>query len=472
MTVEAPPLVGQQTPRCMSVPAYSVSLGDEAVDFAAQAGLFLDPWQQLVLRESLGMTSGGKWSAPQVGLLVPRQNGKGSVLEARELFGMFVLGEELIIHSAHKFDTSQEHFLRMQNLIEGNPDLSRHVKSILTANGKESIILRNGNRLKFKARTISGSGRGFSGDLLVLDEAMILPEQALDAMLPTLITRANPQTWFTSSAGTDDSAALWRIVKRGRENAPRLAYFEWGCATGVDVEDRRTWAEANPGIGHRISLQALEDDFDQMTQDGFAREHLGVWDDAARRTLVIDLDAWTVLEDASSALVDPVVFAVDVSPDRSRAAIAAAGSRADGRLGVEVVEVGAGTAWVRARLLALIRDHTPSAVVVDPGSAAGSLLPSLAEDGFTPTLTSTREVGQAFGMFLDAVTAGDLRHLGDPILRDAIAGAKKRPIGDAFTWDRKNYAIDVTPLAAATLALWGYTVHQSTPVVDVAGSVW
>jgi hypothetical protein len=111
-------LYGQQTPRISSVPQYSVSLGDEAIDFAAKAGLFLDPWQQMVLRESLGMVPGGKWAAPQVGLLVPRQNGKGAVLEALELFHMFALGTPLIVHSAHRFDTSQEHFLRLRTLIE------------------------------------------------------------------------------------------------------------------------------------------------------------------------------------------------------------------------------------------------------------------------------------------------------------------------------------------------------------------
>ncbi|MGZ4524223.1 MAG: terminase TerL endonuclease subunit, partial [Mycobacteriaceae bacterium] len=165
-------LYGKQEPRFSSVPPYSVTLGDDAVEFAAKAGLHLDPWQQMVLRESMGLAKGGKWAAPRVGLLVPRQNGKGSVLEALELFHMFVLNTPLIVHSAHKFDTSQEHFLRLRTLIEGNPDLDRHVKAAPTSTGHEAIILRNGNRLKFKARTVGGAGRGFSADLLVLDEAM------------------------------------------------------------------------------------------------------------------------------------------------------------------------------------------------------------------------------------------------------------------------------------------------------------
>jgi hypothetical protein len=353
-------LLGNQTPRFSSVPPYSVSLGDDAVAFAAKAGLFLDPWQQMVLRESMGMAPGGKWSAPQVGLLVPRQNGKGSVLEALELFHLFVLNTKLIIHSAHKFDTSQEHFLRMRTLIEGNPDLARHVASTPTANGKEAIILRNGNRLKFKARTISGAGRGFSSDLLILDEAMLLPEQALDAMMPTLTARKNPQVWFTSSAGTPDSAALWRIVKRGRDKAPRLAYFEWGCESGADATDRRNWAAANPGFGHRLSLDALEDDFALLSEDGFAREHLGIWDDVASG--IFPPNAWESLADPQAPRGTSPVFAVSTAPDRSWSAVAVAWRRPDGLPQVMLSQSGPGRP-----------DYRPDAMRSPTGSARSSL---------------------------------------------------------------------------------------------------
>ncbi len=44
--------------------------------------------------------------ASDVGLIISRQNGKGTVLEVRELGGLFVLGEELIIHTAHEFKTA------------------------------------------------------------------------------------------------------------------------------------------------------------------------------------------------------------------------------------------------------------------------------------------------------------------------------------------------------------------------------
>jgi phage terminase large subunit-like protein len=75
------------------VPATAVSSrGREAVELAASAGLVLDEWQAFVLERALGVRENGKWAAFEVGLVVPRQNGKGGLLEARELAGLFVLG--------------------------------------------------------------------------------------------------------------------------------------------------------------------------------------------------------------------------------------------------------------------------------------------------------------------------------------------------------------------------------------------
>jgi phage terminase large subunit-like protein len=448
-----PMLLGCQTPRFSSVPPYSVSLGDEAVTFAAKAGLYLDPWQQMVLRESMGMAPGGKWSAPQVGLLVPRQNGKGSVLEALELFHLFVLNTKLIVHSAHKFDTSQEHFLRMRTLIEGNPDLARHVAATPTANGKEAIILRNGNRLKFKARTISGAGRGFSSDLLILDEAMLLPEQALDAMMPTLTARRNPQVWFTSSAGTPESAALWRIVKRGRDKAPRLAYFEWGCESGTDVQDRSRWAAANPGFGYRLSLDALEDDFALLSEDGFAREHLGIWDDVASG--IFPPDAWEALADPQAERGDSPVFAVATPPDRSWSAVAVAWKRPDGTPQVMLADYRPATAWVADRYEEL-RKRWVSPVLCDTASRGlivGAEEPSQAEQA------------KAHNALSDAVLAGAIHHGNEKALNVAVRGARWKASGDTRVLDRKG-STDISPLVAAALAVHGLNTGRPSVYED------
>ena len=59
------------------------------------AGLVLDPWQELVVDGAHGVREDGKWAAFEVGVNVPRQNGKGGILEARALAGLFLFGERL-----------------------------------------------------------------------------------------------------------------------------------------------------------------------------------------------------------------------------------------------------------------------------------------------------------------------------------------------------------------------------------------
>lgn len=79
------------------------------VELAAAAGLFLDPWQEFCLESALWERPSPddeerwEWSSFEVGILVPRQNGKGAILEARELGGLFLFEESLILHSAHEF---------------------------------------------------------------------------------------------------------------------------------------------------------------------------------------------------------------------------------------------------------------------------------------------------------------------------------------------------------------------------------
>jgi phage terminase large subunit-like protein len=101
-----------QAPRICHIPASAVNfeLGREAVELAAMAGLHLDPWQQFVIVNGMAQNARGKYAAFEVGFNVARQNGKGGILECRELTGLYLLNEPMQIHSAHQFDTSLEAF--------------------------------------------------------------------------------------------------------------------------------------------------------------------------------------------------------------------------------------------------------------------------------------------------------------------------------------------------------------------------
>lgn len=445
---------GAQHPRVESVPPYVSSSGVEAVELCAAFGIHLDPWQQIVLEGALGEDAAGNWSSFEVGLVVPRQNGKGEVLLARQLAGLFLLGEQLIMHSAHEYKTAAEAFLRIKSVIENHDELRKACKRPRTSHGEEGIELLNGNRLRFVARS-KGSGRGFSGDCVILDEAYELGPEQMAAMLPTLSARPNPQLWYASSAGMESSFQLQQVRARGiKGDSPGLAYFEWSADPRAEADDRESWAQANPALGIRITEQFIERERDAMPEIEFKRERLGIWDDASTQS-VIPLDVWETLLDRTSQPLDPVTFAVDIAPDRSASSIGVAGRRADGTWHVEVAENRLGTAWVVDALVDMRRwSNLP--VRVDMASPAGSLIPSLTEAGIDVQTVGAREYAAACGAFYDAAMANRLRHIDQTPLTAAVSGARKRPLGDQWAWNRKDATTDITPLVAVTLALQGH----------------
>lgn len=192
-------LVGKQRPEVSSAPSFSESDGEDAVFLAAGYGLAADDWQAHVVRTALARRPDGKWAASRVGLSVPRQNGKNGAVEILELFKMVVLGRK-VLHTAHEVKTARKAFLRLCSFFENKrrfPELAEMVESIRKTNGQEAIVLNNGASCEFIARS-KGSGRGFTVDDLVLDEAQELTEEALAALLPTLSAAPskNPQTFI------------------------------------------------------------------------------------------------------------------------------------------------------------------------------------------------------------------------------------------------------------------------------------
>lgn len=474
---------GVQTPRVFTAPPYHYSAGQEAVELAAAVGLHLDPWQQHVLKHGLGEREDGKWSAFEVVVNVPRQNGKGGIIEARELAGMFLFNEKLIIHSSHEFKTTKEAMRRLVGLIENSDMLRRRVKHIRTTTGQEAIELRDGRRICFLARS-KGAGRGFTADCVILDEAMILGDAEMSAIGPTQAAVPNPQRWYLGSAGIgDQSVQLGRLRRLALEGtAPALAYNEWsisphadeclpGCTEHDDVDSPESWAKANPAMGIRVSQSFIANERMSMATQAFATERLGVGvypSEGGDGWKVIAEDAWRALTDPSSEPSDPVVFSIDATPERSHAAIGVAGASGE-QTHIEVVDHRPGIKWVVARVVELVERWEAGPVIVDEGGPAGSLIPDLVAAGVEVRSPKVREIAQACGQLYDAVTEQTVVHLDQANLAVSLAGAEQRPLGDAWAWARKSENVDISPLMAVTLAAWGLLTREEA---EGAPNLW
>ena len=500
-------VLGHQEPRILHLPNAVPSLGHvgrEAVELAEHAGLQLDPWQQIVLEKALGKRDipvwneftnqyEYKWAAREVGLMISRQNGKGSILEARELAGLFLFGERLIIHSAHQFDTSIEAFNRILMLIEQTPDLDAEVARVGRSHGEEGIELKSGQRLRFRTRT-KGGGRGFTGDCLILDEAMILDKEMVKSLMPTLSARPNVQIWYTGSAGGRSSTQFGRVRSRAMKCTcsaldhecidPLLYYAEWSaelcnmfcgpdCPDHDDPADERTWAKANAAYGIRIDHETCSAEYRSMDPDAFAQERLGVgdWPVEDESWLVIPKVNWMAREDHTSVLARPYVLGVDISPDRSWGCITAAGGNQHGDTHVEITgtddygyDYHQGVQWIVPRVRKIWDSFRPEFVVIDPASQAGSLIPLLEHEGITVKSPTSREFAQGCGDFGSGIVPrhgeqATITHIGQEPLNKAVAGCDKRTLADMWAWSKSLSSNDISPLVAATLAVWGYKMH-------------
>lgn len=479
MSVAAPDLVHPSF--FWAPPDGDQTLGDAAIELAASAGLFLDPWQQLAIRTILAEAADGAPVAFEATLVVPRQNGKGSVLEALALAWLFLTDADLILWSAHEFKTAAEGFRRLRTLILGAPHLAKRVaeNGIRTAAGNESIELVTGQRIKFIARS-KGSGRGFPATKVILDEAYELADEETDALIPTLSTKHEGQVVYTSSAGMATSHKLRSLRDRGRKGGDTsLCYLEWGgtatCATtcGHELEnktcalnDRGLWRDANPSIDIRIFTSFIEKERRALSPAGFSRERLGIWDEPHGES-PIPVALWSACRDANSSISSAPIIAIDVTPGLGAAAVAAAGWRADGLPHVEVIRHDPGVEWVHEFVVGVVKRQNPAAVALFGSAPVRALVPDLEAAGVKVMVIGDGESAAACAALQADVLHERLRHFGDPLLVAALSGAARRDVGDGgWTWRRKTSTADISPLVAVTAARWGLSVVPPVPDYD------
>lgn len=459
-------MIGAQVPRLRVVPdGDEHPLWGKVLELLERLGIHLDPWQLDILYVSL-LRRGAVWAAFAIAVCCPRQNGKNEILQARELVGALLLGEPLIIHSAHLADTCMEAFVRLDDLIDSNDWLLDQVEFVRRTNGRELVKFRGGARIRFRTRT-RGGGRGFSGSPVIFDEPMFLPVISQNAILPVLSAQPDPQAWYTGSAVDQREHLDGLAFARVRESAlagedDRLAYFEWSLdvespdvLTEQQAVDQASWAETNPALGIRITPEYIRAERGQLTPRGFAVERLGVgdWPDTSGLDeMMFDLAEWDELGEDNQIVGDRCV-AFDVSPER-RTAIVAVGVNSVGHLAVEVVEADEGTAWVPERLRELSDEGSVVEIVCDGYGPASSVAKVADEYGLSIRRLDAGDHAQACGLFVDRITEATIRHGSDEALDAAIRGARTRPLVDQWAWSRRNSKVDISPLVAATLAVF------------------
>lgn len=440
-------------------------VADAVLGVLAGAGLPPAPHQVELVTRTHRLDPAGRWQTPEVGVVISRQNGKTETVAAKLAVSALLLGQTCV-YVAHGAPSYLATFRRLRDLAERVPILARHLRTVRTANGQESILGTSGGSVRFLSAT-GKPPRGWTDvAVLIYDELMFhgYTFDLLAALNPTQAAHPNPQTWSTSSAGDSRSTVLNALRDRGHAaidagDPGPLAWVEWSAAAGCALDDDTETARANPALGRWLSPEYLRRQAATLPEPQYRTEHLGQW--------VPLLDRWLpagVLErcaDPTATVPDgaAVSFALDAAPDLTGGVISAAYLRPDGRLHVETVlradaADGPVTVQLEARARALAASWRRAAFGYDPRGPLAALGDRLTAARLRMTPVPPADRHTAAQLFAQLAGTAQLVHPADPVLLAAADLAVPYRVGDTLGFRRRDAAGDISALYGAVMAAW------------------
>ena len=434
--------------------------------WAGHPVLFED-WQDVFWREALEVDPAtGLRVYQEVGLGLPRKNGKSTIAAGFGLYGLVADGEaepEVYVGAGAQ---QQAGIVMGQSLsmARRSPRLAPYVVV------RKYLI--EGKRSGGIMRALSSEGalqHGLNPSIVILDEVHAHRDDTLFTALATGTgAREQPVTAWITTAGPDEEnllRSLYGQITEGpgeieqptpfltiyRDRANGILIWWFGAPRDADIEDPRVWVGCNPASWR--TEEALRRDFGKLRQKGKLLEwsiyHLNMirgaeetWlpDGAWSKLRVGDPDPGSWTHGLDPML--PIGVGIEKAPQSEGAAIVAAQRQGD-RLVVrakhfrpEPVSGRVSIVEMRATLREL-RQAFPAAMVKDPKSGRNLPGPAFAFDpyAFTESAESLEQeglnmvtmgqtaatMGPASTLTYEMVTTGRILHDGDPVLAAHVA---------------------------------------------------
>ena len=505
---------GKEQPRIFTPPLRELTPetthGFAAIAFAENLmGIKLFPWQEWLLKHALELNEDGTYRFRYVIILVGRQNGKSLLLLVLALWHLFAKGSPEVIATAQDLSRAEAAWKEALDWCEADEELASLIGYVNRGNHKlfevepdEEIPHVRKYRVASAGRR---GGRGFSGDLVLMDELREHQNwETWGAVTNTMNARPWGQAWAFSNAGDMLSIVLRYLRAQAHKNlgwpdgdaekdilgeenpeldefiaqmggANMTGFFEWSSDPKSARTDIEQLAQSNPSMDHAeitpncITSRALIAALATTPPWQFDTEVRCIW------VPMSDLGpfpegAWaeTLDNDARPTEGSSQVVCVAVSRSRSWAYIARAGWGEWDVNGVTVTGpvVGiaaatAGTDWVVDWLLEN-RKTFEHVVIQDTGAPSSSLVPAIeearTEEGARLPLMKwpASAVAQGTGIVFDRLEKRTIRHLTrEELDMAALSAAVKVLSRAAFEIDVVKSPTDVAPLQAVIGAIWG-----------------
>lgn len=466
------PLQGVVEPRIWTQSPDLPSLGIDFMEFCESIGYELLPWQKWLSHEICKVDEFDRWHFKEVGVIISRQNGKSTFMQLMILWRMFALGQKLQVHTAHKLTTSSEIFWKIDDVIQSHASLIEHFTKKYETKGSQEIKLKGGQR--YLVRANNSAARGIAApDTIYLDEVREYKDDEIWSSLRyTQMASVNPQALIFSNAGDQHSVVLNRLRERGLAAAAgaedRIGWFEWSAEPGCDIRDRKAWAQANPSLGHTISIENLEtamSDDESIVRTELLCQWVSVvnpaispsnWAAGANPNLKLgkEQDTW---------------MAIDLSPDRREAALIAAQQNGD-EINVVLLQTWTNPVNLDAKQIAndiatWYRKY-PTQTIAYSRQTSGAIAALLLPAGISTTPIDGALYGQACDEMLSAITSGRLHHPDQDEFNRQVLSAVKLPFKDGG-WYLGRKVSNATICAAVGMAMCCHFATRPESEVDI-----
>lgn len=485
--------------------------GFACIAFAEQVlGLKLFPWQKWLLLHALELREDGLYRFRTVVVIVARQSGKTLLMVVLALWHLYALESRTVIGTAQDLANSEKAWAEAVEMAQSEPELADLIEKITLAHPKSLQLVGPEPGVRgpeYRVATSSRRGaRGFSGDLVLLDE--LREHQTWDSwasVTNTMNARPKAQAWAFSNAG-DALSIVLRFLKASAHQAlgwpdgdadqdllgglddmaeledlgsDAMGWFEWSAHPAASRTDQGAWGQSNPSMNHTeivtncVTDRAIAAALRTNPPHIFEIEVMCRWITMSEAGPFPE-GSWRDTLDNEARPVEGGrrMVCVDVSWNRSRTYIARAGHALNGEPVVGIAADRTGTDWVVPWLIEN-RGKYEGVVVQSNGAPSTTLIGDM-EDADLPVVPwSGAELGVATGIMFDLLDQRKVKHLAHPGLDMAATTAAVKVLAQgAWVVDRVKSPTDAAPLHAAIGAVWALETIAPPPVVGMPRRIY
>lgn len=395
---------------------------------------------------------------------MPRGNAKTTLAAMLGLAELFVGGasaEVLVVASDQR--QANITFNLARRMVELNPVLAERVH---VYRDRLYVPETDSNLIPLPAEY--GALQGYDPSLLIVDELHVVTAEVWEAATTAAGKRPESLTLAISTPASSEDSVMWSLVKHGRAgDDPQFYFKEYAAPEGCAVDDRDAWRTANPALACSdpfLAEDALEAVRKTIREPVFRQLRLGQWAKGVDSWL--PFGAWEALEDSSREVTGKVVLGFDGSASGDSTALIGCTVGPDPHVFVVGLWENPGDPrWrvPRTEVTDTVRDAFSRWDVVelaaDPWGFRSELETWAQEHGERRVLewntAHARRMAPATDRMYQAVVGTELTHDGDTRLAAHFshAVAKRTPMGDLITKDKRNSPRKIDAAVAAVVAL-------------------